>query len=236
MRMRRKKNGAQRLAACSDLLIKAQEKIGSSSDVFSNDGELHLEIGCGKGGFACGMAEKYPSVNFIALERVHDVMVLALEKAKSRSELRPNDNLRFMLTGAENLSELFDAHSLDTIYLNFSDPWHKNGYSKRRLTYRKFLYTYFDLLKVGGKLRFKTDNRALFDFTLEELAAIGVECDFVTNDLHASEYAADNVMTEYETNFTSQGMKINFLCVTSKGKVEKVEKSEKSEKAEKAEE
>ena len=218
--MRKKKNGAQRLAACSDLLVeKSEGLIESSSDVFSNENELHLEIGCGKGGFACGMSEKYPDVNFIALERVHDVMVIALEKAKSRQENRKNDNLRFMLTGAEQLSEIFAPHSLDTIYLNFSDPWHKKGYAKRRLTYRKFLVTYFDLLKEGGRLKFKTDNRPLFDFTLEELAAVGLECDFVTYDLHASEYAKDNVMTEYETNFTMQGMPIYSLAVTSKGKI-----------------
>ena len=218
MRMRKKKNGAQRLAACSEFLVAERDTpISSSSEIFSRDGELHLEIGCGKGGFACGMAEKYPDVNFIALERVHDVMVLALEKAKARAEDRKSDNLRFMLTNAETLEELFAPESLDTIYLNFSDPWHKKGYAKRRLTYRKFLVTYFKLLKKGGKLRFKTDNRPLFDFTLEELAACGLECDFVTYDLHASEYAKDNVMTEYETNFSSQGMPIYSLSVTSRG-------------------
>ena len=220
MRMRKKKNGAQRLAACSDLLVEEREQpIKSSSDVFSNDGELHLEIGCGKGGFACGMAEKYPNINFIALERVHDVMVLALEKAKSRESERKKDNLRFMLTGAERLEEIFDCESLDTIYLNFSDPWHKKGYSKRRLTYRKFLVTYFKLLKKGGTLRFKTDNKPLFEFTLDEFKDLGIECDFITYDLHASEYAKDNVMTEYESNFTSQGMPIYSLCVTSKGQI-----------------
>ena len=220
MRMRKKKNGAQRLAACSELLVTENEKnIKCARDVFSNDGELHLEIGCGKGGFACGMAEKYPDINFIALERVHDVMVLALEKAKSRESDRQKDNLRFMLTGAERLEEIFDEEALDTIYLNFSDPWHKKGYAKRRLTYRKFLVCYFKLLKKGGKLRFKTDNKPLFDFTLEELDALGLECDFVTYDLHASEYAKDNVMTEYEANFTAQGMPIYSLCVTSKGPV-----------------
>ncbi len=220
MRMRKKKNGAQRLAACSDLLVAQDNKpISSSADVFSRDGELHLEIGCGKGGFACGMAEKYPEVNFIALERVHDVMVLALEKAKARTEKRKTDNLRFILTGAERLEEIFTPESLDTIYLNFSDPWHKKGYAKRRLTYRKFLVTYFRLLKKGGKLRFKTDNRPLFDFTLEELAACGLECDFVTYDLHSSEYARDNVMTEYETNFTEKGMPIYSLAVTSRGEI-----------------
>ncbi len=220
MRMRKKKNGAQRLAACSDLLVCEREGVISGAhDVFSHDGELHLEIGCGKGGFACGMAEKHPDINFIALERVHDVIVLALEKAKSREGDRQSDNLRFMLTGAERLEEIFAPESLDTIYLNFSDPWHKKGYAKRRLTYRKFLVCYFKLLKKGGKLRFKTDNRPLFDFTLEELDALGIKCDFITNDLHSSEYAHGNVMTEYEANFTAQGMPINALCITSEGPV-----------------
>lgn len=217
MRMRKKKHGAQRLEACGEILLsKPSKPIAASGEIFGRDGELRLEIGCGKGGFACGMSEKYPDANFIALERVDDVMVVAVEKAMLAKERRSTDNLRFMIARAEDLSEIFEKSSVDVIYLNFSDPWPKKGHAKRRLTYRTFLTSYFSILKAGGKLCFKTDNRGLFDFTLEELDALGVSCDYVTYDLHSSEYASDNVMTEYETNFSSQGIPICALSLTNK--------------------
>ena len=113
-----------------------------------------------------------------------------------------------------NLEEWFAPASLDTIYLNFSDPWHKERHAKRRLTYRSYLFKYFRLLKKGGKIRFKTDNVNLFDFTLEELSALGLSPDVLTRDLHASPYAEGNVMTEYEKNFSSQGYPIHMLILT----------------------
>ncbi|MBE6695472.1 MAG: tRNA (guanosine(46)-N7)-methyltransferase TrmB [Ruminococcaceae bacterium] len=217
MRMRKKKHGAERLEACGEILLERPgEPIKSPEEIFGRGGELRLEIGCGKGGFACGMAEKHPEANFIALERVNDVMVVAVEKAMLKKEQRSADNLRFMIARAEDLSEIFEKSSVDVIYLNFSDPWPKKGHAKRRLTYRTFLNSYFSILKNGGKLCFKTDNKGLFDFTLEELAELGVECDYVTYDLHSSEYAENNVMTEYETNFSSQGIPICALSLTNK--------------------
>ncbi len=217
MRMRKKKHGAERLLACEEILLEKPSKpIESSEEIFKRDGELRLEIGCGKGGFICKMAEKNPDVNFIALERVDDVMVVAVEKAMRAKSERSADNLRFMIARAEDLPEMFEKSSIDVIYLNFSDPWPKKGHAKRRLTYRTFLNSYFSVLKPNGKLCFKTDNRGLFDFTLEELDALGVGCDYVTYDLHSSEYAEGNVMTEYESNFSSQGIPICALSLTNK--------------------
>ena len=218
MRMRKKKNGAARLAACAALLCeRPAAPIENSQADFGRDAPLHLEIGCGKGGFACGMAAAHPDVCFYALERVSDVMVLAAEKAMARAAERPGDNLRFILAGAVDLEAYFAPASLSVIYLNFSDPWPKKGYAKRRLTHRRFLRVYMRLLREGGCLRLKTDNTALFDFTLEELAAVGLTPDFVTRDLHASPYADGNVMTEYETNFSAQGIPICALSVTGHG-------------------
>ncbi|MBQ5362156.1 MAG: tRNA (guanosine(46)-N7)-methyltransferase TrmB [Clostridia bacterium] len=168
---------------------------------------LALEIGCGKGAFACGTAAAIPEVNMIAMERVADVACLALEKASACADQRP-DNLRFIIGNAENLPEWLPAHCLDTIYLNFSDPWPKSGYKKRRLTHRGFLEKYRELLVPGGMLKFKTDNHDLFFFSLEEFEACGLEIVWKTEDLHASELAASNVMTEYEANFSSKGMPI----------------------------
>lgn len=214
MRMRIKKHGAERLQACDNLLLdRPAAPISSSREVIGEDLPLWLEIGCGKGDFACGMAERNPDVCFVALERISNVMVNAVEKAAARAENRP-DRLRFAITDAASLSEWFAPHSLDRIFLNFSDPWPKKGHTKRRLTYRAFLETYFSLLKPGGKLAFKTDNAGLFDFTLEELAALGKTPDAVTRDLHNSPYNAGNVETEYEKNFSQKGFPIHYLTVT----------------------
>ena len=142
MRARKKKHGAERIAACSALLIEDTAKLKANpQSFFAEERPLHLEIGCGKGAFACGMAAAHPDINLIAMERVADVAVLALEKATRAADTRP-DNLRFLIGNAENLTEWLPAHSVDCIYLNFSDPWHKARHAKRRLTYRDFLARY----------------------------------------------------------------------------------------------
>ena len=188
---------------------------------FPKEAKLCLEIGCGKGDFACGTAENNPDINLIAMERVADVACLALEKAKSREEGR-NDNLRFIIGDAKNIPEWFPMHSIDCIYLNFSDPWPKEGYKKRRLTHRGFLEMYRNVLKENGRLRFKTDNKGLFDFSLEEFEACGLTVEWFTYDLHNSEYAEGNVMTEYERNFTEKGFSICSASVVFPAKAEEV--------------
>ncbi len=230
MRMRKKKNGEKRLAACAHLLAeKPASPIENTLRDFGRMAPLHLEVGCGKGGFACGMAKKHPDICFYALERVHDVMVLAAEKAEAEKEDRPTDNLRFLLTGAVELSEYFAPGSVDALYLNFSDPWPKKGHARRRLTHRDFLTVYFRLLREGGELRFKTDNVGLFDFTLEELAALGLTPTFVTRDLHHAPEGEGNVMTEYEKNFSSQGFPICSLAVKKCGVLSPIPESEAAE-------
>ena len=209
MRVRKKKHGAERISACSELLIENIEVLREGFDgIFAEKRPVHMEIGCGKGNFACGMSEKYPDVNFVAVEKVSDVCCIALEKAKSRTDERRRDNLRFIIGDAKNLSENVLPASLDCIYLNFSDPWPKSGHAKRRLTHRGFLEIYKKLLKDGGILKLKTDNVGLFDFTLEELEAFGATILWQTRDLHSEPEAADNVMTEYEKNFSEKGVSI----------------------------
>ena len=213
MRARKKKHGAERIATCSALLIEDTQKLKADPQgFFAEKRPLHLEIGCGKGAFACGMAAAHPDINLIAMERVADVAVLALEKATATADTRP-DNLRFLIGNAENLTEWFPAHSVDCIYLNFSDPWHKSRHAKRRLTYRDFLERYRTVLKKGGVLRFKTDNVNLFDFSLEEFAASGLRVENVTRDLHNSPFAEGNIMTEYEKNFSEKGFPIHAATV-----------------------
>ena len=215
MRMRKKKNGEARLEACSEFITSTPvSPYSDPATVFGKPGApVFLEIGAGKGGFACEMAKRNPDTCYFAMERVSDCVVLAAEKAKATADER-GDNLRFIVDTADNLAYIFEWGTVDRIFLNFSDPWSKKGYAKRRLTHRRYLALYFNLLRDGGKLRFKTDNVGLFDFSLEEIEALGLKCDIVTRDLHASEWNEGNVMTEYETAFSEQGMKINMLEVT----------------------
>ncbi len=211
MRMRKKKHGAERIAACSEILIEDPKCLMENPrSVFSDrEKDLCLEIGCGKGNFAVGMTAKNHNINLIAMEKVPDVCCVALEKAMADKENRP-DNLRFIIGDANNLEEWFPPHSLDRIYLNFSDPWPKAGHAKRRLTHKLFLQRYKNLLREGGSLVFKTDNAGLFDFTLEEFAEFGLNIVWQTRDLHNSDRADDNVMTEYEKNFSEKG-----FCICS---------------------
>lgn len=211
MRMRKKKHGEERIMACASLLCEKPETPFCEAPTHLGNAPLCLEIGCGKGGFACLMAEKYPDRAFYAMEKIANVMICALEKAKECEDARPKDNLRFMIADARELEEWFAPASIDYLYLNFSDPWPKARHTERRLTHRAFLEKYFKILKPTGVLQFKTDNVGLFDFTLEEIEALGLTCDVVTRDLHHSPYAEDNVMTEYERNFSSQGYPIHML-------------------------
>ena len=208
MRMRRKKHGAERIAACSEILIENPAiPAVDPQQYFAAERPIHLEIGCGKGDFAVGMAAKYPDCSFIAMERVPDVACLALEKAMKHRDERP-DNLRFLIGDARNLTEWFLPHSVDCIYLNFSDPWPKKGYAKRRLTHEGFLELYRSVLREGGLLRLKTDNEGLFDFSLEQFTICGLTVEWQSRNLHTSEKAADNIMTEYERNFSEKGQVI----------------------------
>ena len=200
--MRKKKHSEERLAACGKYIF--------DSEKIESDRPVYLEIGAGKGRFACAMAKRHSDVNYFAMERVTDCVVLAAERAAS-GEYGELSNLKFVIDTADNLLHLCEPGSVDAIFLNFSDPWSKKGYAKRRLTHRRYIALYMNLLRDGGVIRFKTDNVGLFDFSLEEIEAIGLVPRIVTRDLHASEWNDGNIMTEYEENFSSQGIKINML-------------------------
>ncbi len=196
MRMRKKKNGEKRMAECADYII-TEKPCGLSG--------IMLEIGCGKGGFISQIAQKYPEAQFVAVEKMSDVMLLAAEKIK-RLELK---NVKFINTDAVTLPEYFAEGSVDRIYLNFSDPWPRPKHAKRRLTAPSYLEMYKKLLAPNGAIYLKTDNRILFDYSLETLEAAGFRLEKLTYDLHASEYEVDNLHTEYEDNFSAKGFTIN---------------------------
>lgn len=212
MRMRKKKHSTDRLMACERFLYthEGEPLTSPAAAVGMPGGEAYLEIGAGKGRFAAAMAERNPRAAYFAMERVTDCVVLAAELAAS-GEYGELNNLHYMIETADELMHIFAPGSLDAIFLNFSDPWPKKGYAKRRLTHRRYLAVYMNLLRDGGVLRFKTDNVGLFDFSLEEISAMGLTPTKLTRDLHASEWNEGNVMTEYEESFSSQGVSINML-------------------------
>lgn len=203
MRMRKKKNGEARVAACADYLIQNPKELSAYRERFP----VELEIGCGKGNFICESALSRPDQLFVAVELSTDALIPALERAK-REEI---GNVRFLNLNAARLGEFFGKGDVRVIYLNFSDPWPKSGHYKRRLTYRGFLSLYQSLLGENGKLCFKTDNRGLFEFSLEELRACGWRVEELTYDLHRSPYGEGNILTEYEKNFSSKGIPIQRL-------------------------
>ena len=165
---------------------------------------LCLEIGCGKGRFTIGMAELYPDKAFIGIETQHDIAYFPAKAAKDK-ELT---NVKIICANAENLLDWFEPGEIKELYLNFSDPWPKKRHAKRRLTYRDFLKRYAVILKEGGEIRFKTDNKDLFDFSVEEFEAMGWQLSDVTYDLHAAPVPGD-VETEYEEKFSRKG---NLIC------------------------
>ena len=211
MRMRKKKHGEERLLQCSEYLYSHEGApiTDPSVEVFGSSSPVYLEIGAGKGGFAVGMTKANPEVAYFAMERVTDCVVLAAERAKKEG----SERLRFIIDTADNLTKIFAPGSVDAIFLNFSDPWSKKGYAKRRLTHARYLAVYMNLLKDGGILRFKTDNVGLFEFSVEQVQEVGLSLNKLTRDLHASEWNEGNVVTEYEAAFSSQGVKINMLEV-----------------------
>ncbi len=204
MRMRRKKHREERMEFCGGLMIKdILEYKKNIKGVFGEDKPLHIEIGCGKGGFISETARQNPDVNYIAFEKNLDVLVLAMEKVAEMGL----SNVRFVPGDAGILSELETASKVQRIYVNFCDPWPKTGHKKRRLTHERFLRIYANLIEKGGAIHFKTDNRGLFEFSLNSFADFGLKLKNITLDLHNSGFEG-NVMTEYEKLFSEKGQPI----------------------------
>ena len=190
-----------------------QKQKGQWSHVFENDHPIHIEVGMGKGRFLMDMAKIHPEVNYVGIEMYDSVLLRALQK---REEYEQNEgtltNLYFMCVDARLLPEIFEKGEVEKIYLNFSDPWPKARHAKRRLTSRQFLERYDQILIPEGSVEFKTDNRDLFAFSLEEVKEAGWTLEASTFDLyHDEELMKGNVMTEYEEKFSSMGNPIHKL-------------------------
>lgn len=200
--------GARDMIAESEFTIKDETTYKGrwNEDVFKNENPIHIEVGMGKGQFIMTLAENNPDINYIGIEKYSSVLVRAIEK----QEEKQLPNLFFIRMEAENIADVFEKNEVSQIYLNFSDPWPKDRHAKRRLTSVRFLERYEKILKTKGHVIFKTDNRDLFDFSLEqEKEAPHWTLLNYTFDLHNSQYVEGNVMTEYESRFVAKG---NPIC------------------------
>lgn len=210
MRLRNVK-GSREEIQLSEYTVNEPEKYkGRWKELFGNDNPVYIEVGMGKGKFITEMAQLHPEINFIGIEKYSSVLIRAIEK---RKELEIN-NLMFIRMDAENIEDVFEKNEVAGIYLNFSDPWPKDRHAKRRLTSRQFLARYDKILAGDGVIEFKTDNRDLFDFSLEEAPEAGWEIIASTYDLHTDEKMSEgNVMTEYEEKFSSKGNPIHKMII-----------------------
>ena len=201
--------GSREVIAESDYVV--QEAVleqcpGTWKEIFGNNNPIHIEIGMGKGKFIHAMAKAHPDINYVGIEKYSSVLLRAIQKMEEE-EL---PNLKFIRMDAEDIVKVFGKQEVDKIYLNFSDPWPKDRHAKRRLPSRQFLDRYDIILKKDSRLEFKTDNRDLFDFAVEELEPAGWKAEAITYDLHNdAELMQGNIMTEYEEKFSGMG---NPIC------------------------
>jgi len=213
--MRKKKNLQPRLARCGDYQITEPETMrGRWRELLPGCRSVRVELGCGKGRFTAETAAAEPDVLLIAVERVPDAIVVAMERAE-RAGLH---NVFFIDANADRLPAFFAPGEVERIYINFCDPWPKSRQAKRRLTHGNFLRLYRQVLAPGGQIHFKSDNAPLFAFSLEEIPRFGFTLSEVTDDLHAQ--GVNGVMTDYEAKFYEQGVPIHRLVATMSDRTE----------------
>ncbi len=201
MRLRHIPGSEEEIATSPYVIQNPSEKKGCWKEVFGNENPIEIEIGMGKGRFIMELAALHPEINYVGIERYPSVLLRGLQK---RAELEL-DNIYFMCVDAKNLAEIYAPGEVEKIYLNFSDPWPKDRHEKRRLTSEDFMTVYNQILRPDGVVEFKSDNRELFDYSLEAIPRAGWKIVDFTYDLHHSEMGAGNVMTEYEEKFSAKG-------------------------------
>ena len=202
MRLRNVTGSREVIAESAYVAHEPQQYKGKWKKLFGNENPIRIEIGMGKGRFIMDLARRNPQINYIGIEKYSSVLIRGIQKM----EQDPLPNLYFIRMDAEEIVDVFGAEEVDKIYLNFSDPWPKDRHAKRRLPSKEFLARYDQFLIPDGRLEFKTDNKDLFDFALEELEPAGWKAEVVTRDLHHDEKLCQgNIMTEYEEKFSAQG-------------------------------
>ncbi|MBD5552448.1 MAG: tRNA (guanosine(46)-N7)-methyltransferase TrmB [Lachnospiraceae bacterium] len=202
MRLRNIPGSREAIGNSEYVIPEENECAGKWKEIFGNEQPVHIEIGTGKGRFLMELAEKHPEINYVGIEKYSSVLLRAIQKM----EENPLPNVRFIRMEAEHILRYFEKGEVGRVYLNFSDPWPKERHAKRRLVSREFLDRYRVLLKPDGHLEFKTDNKDLFDFGVEQTEPAHWEIIEITYDLHHDEKMnAGNIMTEYEERFSSKG-------------------------------
>lgn len=205
MRVKHKKWAAPLIAAHPEMMVTDAEMVkGKWPTRFPKQQPIHLEVGMGKGQFIIGMAKAHPEINFIGLEIQETVAAIALKKALGEDL----PNLQLVCGDGSDITNYFEPHEIDRLYLNFSDPWPKKRHAKRRLTYHTFLDGYQTILKKQGTIELKTDNMGFFEFSLQSMNNYGMHFDGVWLDLHNSAENEHNVETEYEQKFAAKGQPI----------------------------
>lgn len=214
MRRRRKKGSDKKLLSFTDYVIKddIENLKGKWSSKFENNNPIHVEFGTGRGKFITTHAKNNPDINYIAMEIKEEVLLKAVEKAHEANL----NNILFVWGNVNNILDYFEEKEISRVYVNFCDPWPKKRWAKRRLTHSSFLEKYDTILKDDGELHFKTDNRDLFEFSLNEIAASDWMLKNISLDL-AKNTEIENITTEYEDKFMSQGMQI-YRCEAKKRK------------------
>ncbi len=204
MRMRKRHNLAPRMEKCAELMIEDPAAYrGVWLKELAGFEKMHVELGCGKGRFTADTASTAPETLLLAVEKVPDAMIIAMERVRERDL----ENVRFIDGDAAALNDILAPGEAERIYINFCDPWPKSRDAKLRLTAPAFLRRYADVLPMGGEIHFKTDNTPLFDWSLEQFKSEGWELDELTHDLHAN--GPVGVMTDYEAKFYAEGLTIN---------------------------
>ncbi|GMQ61504.1 tRNA (guanosine(46)-N7)-methyltransferase TrmB [Vallitalea maricola] len=204
MRLRNVKGSDKKVSEHSRIIENEKDYKGKWNEKFGNDNPIHIEIGMGKGKFITTLAKNNPNINYIGFEKFTKVLVRALDNLEDE-EL---DNVYAIRMDVEQILDVFEEGEIERIYLNFSDPWPKDRHAKRRLTHHDFLERYEKVLSPNGRICFKTDNKNLFEFSLEEIEKYGWKTEKVTRHLHNSDYVEGNTMTEYEEKFVSLGLPI----------------------------
>lgn len=211
MRLRKKWWARPELEKSPLVIIEPRDLKGKWSGLFGNDNEIYLELGCGRGEFITKNAVKNPEKNYIAIDLKDEVLVCTLRNIE-QAEI---SNVRIIPLEIAFIDEIFGVDEISRIYINFCNPWPKDRHNKRRLTHTKFLTKYKEFIRANTEIWFKTDNKDLFEASLEYLTSSNFEINYHTYDLHNSNFM-ENVPTEYENKFSELGMKIMFVKATLK--------------------
>lgn len=212
MRLRKKYWARPELDSSQIVITNQYAHKGKWNEIFNNNNEIYLEVGCGKGGFIAEKSKQNQKNNFIGIDLKDEVLVFALRKVLDVREIEDSEavNVRLMPLNIMLIDDVFEKDEISRIYINFCNPWPKERHNKRRLTHTKFLTSYKKFLKPGSEVWFKTDNTELFEESIEYFKESGFEILYLTYDLHKSDFK-ENVVTEYEAKFSELGMKTMFL-------------------------